>query len=86
MFYFDAFVHPCVIEAGLKDLRCKSHISSSVLKRLEVREQFSLTFDQGQFDYFETYKGPNGEEGPAAMFLEAAADPEEYSKFINSRK
>jgi hypothetical protein len=83
MFFFDAFVHPSVIEAGAKDLRCKSHLSASVLRRLETREQFSLTFDQGDFDYYETYKGFQGQTEPASMFIEAAADPEEYSKFIN---
>lgn len=80
--YFDAFVHPCVTETAFKDLRCKAHISLAVLRRLEARESFSLTYEQGEFEYFESYKGPNGENSPEPQFLDLAADPEEYEKFI----
>jgi len=84
--YYDAFVHPCVTEAAFKDLRCKAHISLNVLKRLEVREGFLLTFEQGDFEYFESYKGPVGEDAPEPQFLELAADVEEYEKFIKRKE
>lgn len=86
MRFYDAIVHCAVAEYAKKDLRYKGHIVSSICHRLELKEKIVLLFDKGEFDYFETYKGPADEKSPQAQFLELAADPDEYSKYLKSKK
>jgi len=78
-------VHSAVVEQANRDLRLKAHATSSILKRLCAKENIQLLFESGEFLYFDdSYKGPQGEKEPPGHYLEVAADPEEYQKYIRS--
>ncbi|OMJ86351.1 hypothetical protein SteCoe_12138 [Stentor coeruleus] len=82
MWYFDALVHSVVIDMALKDLKFKAYVTGTVCMRLEMKEKFKLLYEKGEFDYFESYKGPDNEPSPQPQFLDPAADPEEYKKYF----
>jgi DNA-binding MarR family transcriptional regulator len=85
MWYYDAHIYSGVAEYAAKDLKCKSSIVSVICKRLEQKESIGLLFDKGDFDYFETYKGPDNQQTPEPHLLDASADPEEYEKYFKSK-
>ncbi|CAG9321242.1 unnamed protein product [Blepharisma stoltei] len=81
MIYYDAHIHSRVIEHALKDLLVKTHIVSSVLRRLAWKEKIELLYDRGDFTFLDSYRSPNDEVGPEGHFLDIGADPEEYNEF-----
>lgn len=82
MWYFDALVHPAVIDMALKDLKFKAYVTGMICTRLEMKEKFKLLYEKRKFEYFELYKSPDGEPSPQPQFLDLAADPEEYKKYF----